>query len=142
VIPATIKRILLGKQPIVEGDGKDAREFIYVDDTVRGIITIGNIMKKTQGKVFNLKGDDFSYVTMHDLVLKIGRLMGSKKRIKFIKTRHPQRQIQLGNAALVENTLGFKAKLSLEEGLKRTIAWWKRKKLSSISLPTQHSAKD
>ena len=55
IIPATAKRIKEGGRPIVEGDGEQTRDFIYVADTVRGLI-MAYENENTRGKIINMDG--------------------------------------------------------------------------------------
>ena len=63
IIPVTAKRIKDGGMPMVEGDGEQTRDFIYVEDTVRGLIAAYE-NEKSRGKIINLgSGKDISRIS-------------------------------------------------------------------------------
>ena len=118
IIPNTIKRILKKKPPIIHGNGSQMRDFVYVSDTVNGIISVWQE---------NEKGDDINITTemdysVEEIVKKISELMNYKGKIIHTKER-------TGNTFDIHgrNTCNYEPKVSLEEGLKRTIKWWKRR---------------
>ncbi len=123
IIPATIKRILKGKQPIIEGNGSQIRDFIYVADTVRGITEIFNQQEKCFGRIFNLTAGN--PIKIKDLVELICVLMKYKGKIKYIDKRPGNVELLFGSGKFAEFTLGFKPEINLIEGLQRTIKWWK-----------------
>ena len=114
-------------EPItVHGDGRQSRCFTYIDDTVSGTILAGEV-KAGEGLVFNI-GDD-SETTILDLAVAIKRLTGSRSEIVFVPYREyygegfedTRRRVPFIERA--RQILGFVPKVSLEDGLMRTIAW-------------------
>lgn len=124
IIPATIKRILAKKQPIIEGSGNQTRDFIYIEDTIRGIMEIARQQEKCYGRIFNLTGSN--PIKIKDLVLLICELMKYKGKIKYLPERAGNVDFLLGSGEFVKHILGFEPRVSLIEGLKRTINWWRK----------------
>jgi len=132
VIPALIKKCIdaqkQGLSPkgtvpdvIVWGTGKPTREFLYVEDAAEGIILAAE--KYNKSEPVNL-GAGFE-ISIRDLVKLIARLTGFKGKIIWDKTKpdgQPRRSLDTRKAY---DEFGFKAKTRFEEGLKKTIDWYR-----------------
>lgn len=125
VIPALIKKcvdaIKAGSSSItVWGTGKATREFLYVEDAAEGIVLATE--KYNKNEPVNL-GTGFE-ISIKDLVSLIARLTGFKGEIVYDATKpdgQPRRCLDTSRAF---SEFGYKAKISFEEGLKRTIDWY------------------
>jgi len=131
VIPALIKKCVDAmSQPessgfehsaiTVWGTGKPTREFLYVEDAAEGIILAAEHYNKPAP--VNL-GTDFE-ISIKDLAELIAKLIGFKGRMVWDTTKpdgQPRRRLDTSRA---EKEFGFKAKVELEKGLKRTIEWY------------------
>jgi len=130
VIPALIKKcfdaIEEGKNEIVVwGTGKPTREFIYVEDAAKGILMATE--KYNKSEPVNI-GAGFE-ISIKDLVEMIARLSGFKGKITWDKSKpdgQPRRCLDTTKAL---KEFGFKATTSFEEGLKKTIEWYKKERL-------------
>ena len=123
IIPATIKAILAGKKPTISGSGQQTRDFIYVSDTVDGILEIWKQKEKCFGRILNIaKG---SPITINELVDKICKLMKYKGKIQYTKPRAGDVHMHFCNPFAIKQILGWEARVELDEGLKRTVEWWK-----------------
>ena len=126
VIPALIRKCLEAQQHghktiEVWGDGSPTREFFYVEDAADGILLAAERYEKSEP--VNL-GSAFE-ISIKDLVEWIARLTGFRGRIVWDATKpngQPRRKLDTSQA---EQQFGFRAKTSLEEGLRRTIAWYR-----------------
>ena len=122
VIPALIKRVFDGENPVVVwGSGKQTRAFLYVTDMAEGMIAA--IEKYPVPDPINLGTDE--EISIDELIKKIILMSGIKAKVKYDRTKpdgSPRRNSD--NKKAVEKT-GFKAKVSLDEGLENTIAWYK-----------------
>jgi GDP-L-fucose synthase len=123
VLPALIRRVVERHDPIsVWGDGKDIKDFIYVDDAVDGLLLA---MEKINGfDVINIaSGNQYA---LSDLLNQMVRLDGyDTANIMYDASKPtmiPKRLIDPSKANLL---LGFKAKTPIEEGLRKTIAWYR-----------------
>ncbi|KPU62981.1 NDP-sugar epimerase [Thermococcus sp. EP1] len=123
VISIFINRALKGDPLIIYGDGKQTRDFIYVKDVVKANILAAE-SSKTNGRVFNVaKGER---TTILELALKIIEVTDSSSSILFDKPRPGD--IKHSQADISEiKKLGFKPEYSLEEGLLKTIEWYRGK---------------
>jgi len=126
VIPALIKKCVdaidQGKNKIVVwGTGKPSREFIYVEDAAEGILLATE--KYNKNEPINI-GAGFE-ITIKDLVDLIVKFTGFKGKIIWDTSKpdgQPRRMLDTNKA---EKEFGFKAKTSLEDGLKNTINWYR-----------------
>jgi UDP-glucuronate decarboxylase len=114
----------LTNQPItVYGDGKQTRSFCYVTDTVSGLMLL-TVNKETCGKVVNIGNSE--EITILKLAQKIKKLTSSKSPLTFHPLPEDDPKRRCPDISLANELLGWKPKISLEEGLNRTIAWFKR----------------
>lgn len=125
VIPALIKKFIDAQpQPSITvwGTGKPTREFLYVEDAAEGILSATE--KYNKSDPVNL-GAGFE-ISIKDLAELIVKLTGFKGKIVWDTTKpdgQPRRCLDTSKAG---KEFGFKAKIPLEEGLKKTIEWYKK----------------
>ena len=128
-IPALIKKCLDAiddnkKEIVVWGTGKPTREFLYVEDAAEGIVLATERYNKSDP--VNL-GSGFE-ISIRDLVDLIVRLTGLKGEVIWDTSKpdgQPRRRFSTTRA---EQEFGFKAKTNFEEGLKKTIKWYKEQR--------------
>jgi len=123
VISIFINRALNGEPLIIYGDGRQTRDFIYVKDVVKANILAAE-SSRANGKVFNVARGERT--TIVELALKIIDATNSPSSIIFDKPRPGD--IKHSQADISEiKKLGFKLDYSLEEGLLKTVKWYRRK---------------
>ncbi len=122
VIPALIKRIFDGEDPLnVWGDGEQSRAFLHVEDLVKGMLKA--IERYPVCEPLNLGTAE--EIKIKDLVKLIVRLSGKNPKILF-DTSKPSGQPRRNCATVkAKEKIGFEAKINIEEGIKRTIEWYK-----------------
>lgn len=126
VIPALIKRVFDGENPLkVWGSGKQTRAFLYVEDLAEGMIQ--TIEKYPVPDPINLGTNE--EISIKELVEKIVKISGIKTTIIFDKSKPDGSPRRNSDNTKAEEKVGFKAKINLEEGLKRTIDWYKKRYL-------------
>jgi UDP-glucose 4-epimerase len=140
VIAKFVSQARLGQSITVFDDGQQARCFTYVDDTVRGTILAGTVPGAV-GKVFNIGTDRETKIV--DLAHTIRQLVGSESEVVQVPYRSvfgenfEETRRRVPDIRRSVEILGFRAQTPLEEGLRKTIAWfeqaWPRHKLASIS---------
>ena len=132
VIPALIRKCVQGqergeKEIIVWGDGSPTREFLYVEDAAEGILLASE--KYDGSDPVNLgSGHEIS---IKDLAGMVARLTGYQGKLVFDTTRpngQPRRGLDVSRA---ERLFGFRASVTFEEGLRRTIAWYRKNRTGS-----------
>ncbi len=125
VIPALIRKCLEakkenGKEIVVWGTGKSTREFLYVEDAAEGILLASE--KYNKPDPVNL-GASFE-ITIKDLVDLIVKLTDFKGRVVWDSSKPDGQPRRMLDTTKAENEFGFKAQISFEEGLKKTIEWY------------------
>ena len=122
VIPITIKRIMGGMPPIIYGDGEQTRDYIYVIDTADAAIHVFN-NKNTRSKIINIAtGQE---ITIKKIITTIAEIMEFDEPIIYEKARLADVRRHRGDISLAEKLIGFKAKVSFEEGIRQTVEWYK-----------------
>ncbi len=118
-----IKRALKNEDIFINGDGTQIRAWCYVDDFVDGIIRcIEN--PKAIGESFNI-GNARAILTILGLSQTVCRVLNSKSKIKHRKQLSADIELRIPSVKKSEEILDFKAKIDLEEGIKRTAEWLK-----------------
>ncbi|OGG46589.1 MAG: GDP-fucose synthetase [Candidatus Handelsmanbacteria bacterium RIFCSPLOWO2_12_FULL_64_10] len=128
VIPALVRKCLEAKQRgerdvVVWGDGSPTREFLHVEDAAEGILLAAE--RYDDPEPVNL-GSGVE-VSIRDLVEKIRDLTGFEGQIRWDTTRpngQPRRCLDVTRA---RERFGFSARISLDEGLRRTIQWYRER---------------
>jgi UDP-glucose 4-epimerase len=123
-----IDAALKGEEIPVHGDGLQTRSFTYVTDTVTGIYA-ATVKPEANGEIFNIGSTH--EVTILDLARLVWRLVdpSAEPRIKLIPyesftgKQYDDVRRRVPDVSLCQRVLGVTAKVSLEEGLARTISW-------------------
>jgi len=116
-----MERIVAGKPPLIFGSGRQTMDFIYVGDIARANLVAAKADVSDQ--VFNIgSGVETSLLDLANALLKV---MGSNLGIEFA----PERKVnpvarRLASVEKAKRLLGFRAEVSLEEGLRRLVDWW------------------
>jgi GDP-L-fucose synthase len=126
VIPALIRKCVEAQERgeneiIVWGDGSPTREFLYVEDAAEGILLAAE--KYNAAEPMNL-GSGIE-ISIKDLVGMISALTGFNGRLVWDESKpngQPRRGLDISRA---EKYIGFRAGTPFEEGLRRTIGWYK-----------------
>ncbi|HEX9416218.1 MAG TPA: GDP-mannose 4,6-dehydratase, partial [Gaiellaceae bacterium] len=125
VIPRFITQALQDRELTIHGDGHASRDWLYVDDDAEAIeAVITAPLDKVAGEVLNVAtGVDISVTEVADAVLDALRKPASLK--SFVTERPGQVDRHIGSTEKIERLTGWRARTSFEEGLARTIAWYR-----------------
>jgi len=127
IIPGTILSVLRDEAPVVRSDGTPYRDFIFVDDVVRAYLLLAEQIENIRGEAFNFGSG--SPVQILDLVNRIIRLTGKEGSITPLimlqKKIAGEIDKQYLSSEKAETRLGWKAEVNLDEGLERTIEWYR-----------------
>jgi UDP-glucose 4-epimerase len=124
-IRAFIETLLAGEDLIIHGDGSQVRAWCYVDDLVDALLLVLE-RPEAVGEVFNI-GNERSVLTVLDLATRIRGLMGADVEIKFRPLHYTDVEMRIPNVDKARKLLGWEAKVDLDEGLARTIAWYRER---------------
>ncbi len=122
IIPATAKRIKRGERPVINGDGEQTRDFIYVEDTVRGLI-LAYEKEASRGKIINL-GSGIN-ISMNCLLKEICDYMGYAGEWEHRAERTSDVRNLCANIMRAKEILGFEPKVKFEDGIRETLDWYK-----------------
>jgi nucleoside-diphosphate-sugar epimerase len=115
---------MAGRSPVIHGDGGQTRDFTYVDDIVAANLACCKAPAESAGGVYNAAwGNRLSVL---DLALMIARLTGRPD----LKPVHTETRVgdvrdSQADSALAREKLRWTPRVSFEEGLKKTIAWYR-----------------
>jgi len=127
-IPIMLKQFLLNEPVTIHGDGKQTRSFTYIDDSVTAVIDLA-FSEKAEGSSFNVG------INKETSILELATLMkeisGSKSELVFV----PHKKVlgdsyediprRVPDVTKIRDVIGWEAKISLEDGLKKTIEYYK-----------------
>jgi UDP-glucose 4-epimerase len=125
-IRAFIENALAGNDLNVRGDGAQIRAWCYVDDMVDAVLLCLE-HPNAIGQSFNV-GNPRSAVTIFDLAQRVKRLTGCAGEIVFAPLDYVDVELRIPNVEKARDEIGFAAKVELDDGLERTIAWYRARK--------------
>lgn len=121
LIPLMIAKALDGEKLPVYGDGKNVRDWLYVEDHCSGILAV--LEKGNLGEVYNIGGNNEWYNI--DIVKLILNLLGKgEEQITYVKDRPGHDRRYAIDSTRIMTELGWKPALNFEEGIKLTIDWY------------------
>ena len=121
-IPLMITNALSDKALPVYGDGKQQRDWLHVEDNCRGILSV--LERGKIGEVYNIGGLDLDENLT--LVRRILNLTGKRESlVSYVQDRPGHDRRYALNCKKIETELGWSPAISLEDGLRRTIDWYK-----------------
>ncbi|MEO3749369.1 NAD-dependent epimerase/dehydratase family protein [Streptomyces sp. B6B3] len=120
-VPTFIRQALAGEPLTVTGDGRQTRSLTYVDDTVRGILAMAG--SELRGPV-NL-GNPVE-ITMLELARTVLRLTGSDSTVRLVERPTDDPGVRCPDITLARGKLLWEPEVPAEEGLARTIAWYRQ----------------
>jgi UDP-glucose 4-epimerase len=125
-IRAFIEAALAGRDLTIHGDGSQIRAWCYVDDMVDGTLLCLE-RPEAVGQAFNI-GNARATVTIYDLAHRIKRLTGCPGEIVFQPLHYADVELRIPNVDKAQTLIGWEPKVELDEGLTRTIAWYRERK--------------
>jgi len=120
-----IVRALRGETLTIHNDGSQIRAWCFINDIVDGIVA-SIAAEEAVGHSFNI-GNPRSTVTIHQLARDIVRLAGSSSRLEHVAWDFPDVELRIPDIGKARRILGYEPKVELEEGLARTIAWYRQR---------------
>jgi nucleoside-diphosphate-sugar epimerase len=124
VLAKFINQMLSGEQPTIFGDGKQSRDFTYIDNVVSAnLLACRAETGKVAGKVINVATGRRTDLYQTFLILK--KLIGYNGDVKYGPERAGDVKHSLADISRAEQFLGYKPKVDFEEGLNRTVEWYR-----------------
>ena len=128
VVANMMRQALDGEPLTVHGDGTQTRCFTYVDDTVEGTLRAA-LDARGEGRVFNIGNDHET--TINDRARTIIEMTGSSSRIRHVSYEErygkgfEDTKRRVPDVRRAHDMLGFRAGVTLHDGLERTLRWWR-----------------
>jgi UDP-glucose 4-epimerase len=129
VIPLFVSRILTGQRPIIYGDGLQSRDFTYVANVVHGNLLAAE-RPNIGGRVINVA--DGAQTTLLQLLTLLSQMLGRPIEPDFQPARVGDVRESLADITLARRLLGYEPKVRLEEGIQRTIAYYRETVRESV----------
>ena len=123
VIPNFINALADGRQPVVYGDGEQSRDFTYVGNVVEGNV-LAMTAEGVAGKVFNVAAGDRT--SLNQLLEYLKGLIGAGVEARYDHPRPGDVRHSQADVSAAERELGFRPHVSVEEGLRLTLDWFRR----------------
>ena len=126
IVPGTFRSLLRGEQPVLRSDGTFVRDYLHVDDIVSAYLTLGEQTDKPEfaGQGFNFS--DESPLTVMQIYKAICEAAGWKDTEPLIlNAASSEIKDQYLDSTKAHNVLGWRASVTLEDGLKRSFDWYR-----------------
>lgn len=126
LVPGTIRSVLRGDRPVIRSDGKPVRDYIYVEDAAGAYLVLAEKLEENPalaGEAFNFSNE--TRLSVRELVDRILALMGSNLAPVVLNEATYEIPNQYLDAGKARSLLGWCPAFSLDEGLTRTIAWYR-----------------
>lgn len=120
-----IVRALRGEDLEIHNEGSQIRAWCYIDDVVDAVLLCLE-KPKAVGQAFNV-GNSRSVCTIYELARTVVRLSESRSKLRFVEWAHTDVELRIPNLDKARTVLGYEPKTDLEDGLLRTIAWYRER---------------
>jgi CDP-glucose 4,6-dehydratase len=126
VVPGTIRSVLRGERPIIRSDGKYVRDYFYVEDGAAAYMLLAQRLTedcKVRGEAYNFSNE--AQISVSDLVDSILEKMRSTLKPEILNQASNEIRHQFLSAERARKELSWKPMFTLDQGLERTIAWYR-----------------
>jgi len=126
LVPGTIRALVRGQRPAIRSDGRSVRDYFYVEDGVAAYLLLAEKLAtqpELRGEAFNFSYE--SKLTVLDMVGRIAALMGTDLAPDVLNDAPHEIPFQQLSADKAREVLGWQPGCTLDEGLVRTIAWYR-----------------
>jgi CDP-glucose 4,6-dehydratase len=127
IVPGTIRSLLQGDQPIIRSDGTFKRDYLHVDDVVDAYLLLAEAARegKHAGEAFNFSDESpLTVREIYDLICEA--TVGSVVEPRILNQAQHEIRDQWLSAAKAHDRLGWAAKVTIADGLERTVAWYRK----------------
>jgi len=125
VIPKFITAIASGRRPVIFGDGEQTRDFTYISNAVDANLRARDCAEEAFGRSFNVACGDRA--SLLDLVAQINRIEGTDVPPDHAAPRAGDVRHSLADISAAGRYLGYRPAVGFEEGLAKTVAWFRKK---------------
>ncbi len=126
IVPGTIRSVIRGERPIIRSDGTYVRDYFYVEDGAASYLTLAEGLSRKA----ELRGESFNFSTEHpmtvtELVDRVLKLMGADVKAEIRNEATNEIRAQYLSADKAHRLLDWAPLYTMEEGLTRTITWYR-----------------
>src|SRR5215471_5781404 len=134
VLAKFITQMLQGQAPTIYGDGEQSRDFTYIDNVVKGNLLAANApTAQVSGRVFNIAtGERF---TLNQTYRILQGIIGFSAAPKYAEPRAGDVRHSLADIGLARKYLNYSPEVKFEDGLKRTVEWYRQSARAPVSSP-------
>lgn len=137
VVPRMCAAILQDKPPVIYGDGKQSRDFVYVSDVVEAF-RLACTAPKAEGEVFNVASG--ARLSTSGLLSVFGQLLEREFMPQFEEARAADVRHSLAETQKAQEVLGFRPRISIHEGLVKCLVWYRKALGKSVKLAKSSGA--
>src|SRR4051812_46791308 len=126
ILPGSIRSILRGERPVIRSDGKFIRDYFYVEDGAEAYMLLAEALAQKPelaGEAFNFSNE--IQVTVLDLLDRLRKVMGTNLEPVVLNQANNEIRHQYLSAEKARRLLGWKPLFDLDEGLRRTVEWYR-----------------
>jgi UDP-glucose 4-epimerase len=123
VIPIFIRKALKGESIVIQGDGSQYRNYVYIDDLARAHILA--MSQRAENQVYNLEGSQ--KISIKDVAQTIDKVLGGGVSIEHVPARPGDYAGKEVSAIKILNELEWEPRVDFEEGMRRTIEWFEQR---------------
>jgi UDP-N-acetylglucosamine/UDP-N-acetylgalactosamine 4-epimerase len=124
VIPLFVRKLMRGEQPHIHGDGRQSRDFTFVENVIQANLLACRAPREACGKAYNVAFGGRVYLI--DLYNKLCSLLGKSIDPIFAEDRPGDIKHSLADISEARHFLSYDPKVSFDEGIEKTIEWYKR----------------
>lgn len=124
VVPRFAVACLTGLRPIVHGDGEQSRDFTYIDDVVDANLQASRAPESAYGLAFNI-GGGAKPTSVNRVLELVAAQAGASPEPLFEASRPGDVRTSEADVSLARREMGYEPKVGIEEGLARTVAWFR-----------------
>jgi len=125
IVPGTIRSVLRGERPIIRSDGQNVRDYFYVEDGAAAYMLLAEQLHgrpELRGQAFNFSNE--TETTVVELVRRVLAAMRSDLKPVVLNEASNEIRLQFLCAAHARQTLPWSPLFTLDEGMRRTVAWY------------------
>lgn len=123
VIPKFIKQLLNDERPVINGDGKQSRDFTYIENVIEANIKACAASRDAAGQVYNIAYGGREYLI--DIYYTLAEALGKNIKPEFGPDRPGDIKHSNADISKAKNMLGYDPQYSFEDGIRLAIDWYK-----------------
>jgi UDP-glucose 4-epimerase len=129
VMAILIPKMLRQERATIYGDGEQSRDFTYIDNVVdANLLACHAPADQVAGRYFNIAGG--RRITVNETYLLLQKLLGYSEPALYAPERPGDIKHSLADIRLAEQCLGYRPSVDFEDGLRRTVEWYRMQSLS------------